>query len=287
MLSGLGLSKECRNGLERLIGGLLDRATLDDLLVSFSAHHHHHGGIGTVYDVNLVLRLIRVFVVNNGGEDDDDLDLEKMKKVGRLVDKYLREISPDHNLKMSKFLAVSESLPDSARVCFDGVYRAIDIYLESHPTLSFEERSRLCRCLNYEKLSLEACKDLAKNPRIPPRIAVEALISQQSRTDHHDEELLVKNGMKLESDSDDQMILDYNYNVKSKKGIDVDNDGDGGPEAEKENEEMRRNLERMKWRVVELEKVCNDMKGQMSRLVVKNKVILTSSVHNRGLPRLC
>jgi hypothetical protein len=31
---------------------------------------------------------------------------------------------------VSKFLAVAESLPDSARDCYDGVYRALDIYLE-------------------------------------------------------------------------------------------------------------------------------------------------------------
>jgi hypothetical protein len=53
-----------------------------------------------------------------------------MRKVGRLLDKYLGEISPDHGLKVSKFLAVAESLPDSARDCYDGVYRALDIYLE-------------------------------------------------------------------------------------------------------------------------------------------------------------
>lgn len=52
--------------------------------------------------------------------------------------------------------------------------------MQSHPTLPLEERSTLCRCLNYDKLSLEACKDLAKSPRIPPRIAVKALASQGS-----------------------------------------------------------------------------------------------------------
>ncbi|MQM16671.1 hypothetical protein Taro_049631 [Colocasia esculenta] len=37
----------------------------------------------------------------------------------------------DPNLKVSKFLGVAESLPDFARDCFDGVYRALDIYLEA------------------------------------------------------------------------------------------------------------------------------------------------------------
>lgn len=116
ILSGFGLSKEGRLGLERLIGELLDEATLDDLLVS----GHDRG----VYDVNLVIRLTKVFV------NSDGVSIQKLKKVGKLVDKYLGEISPDQNLKLSKFLGVAESLPDSARNSYDGVYRAIDIYLE-------------------------------------------------------------------------------------------------------------------------------------------------------------
>jgi hypothetical protein len=53
-----------------------------------------------------------------------------MRKVGRLVGKYLAKISPDHGLGVSRFLAIAESLPDSARVFYDGVYKAWNIYLE-------------------------------------------------------------------------------------------------------------------------------------------------------------
>lgn len=120
IVSGFRLSKECRLKLERVIGLLMDQATLDDLLVS------GRGDEG-VYDVSLVMRLARVFV---SGVEDGGVPLQRLKKVGRLVDKYLGEISPDQSLKVSKFLGVAESLPDSARDCFDGVYRALDIYLQ-------------------------------------------------------------------------------------------------------------------------------------------------------------
>ena len=53
--------------------------------------------------MNLVLRLIKVFI------SDDSLSAQKMKKVGRLIDKYLGEVSPDQNMKVSKFLGVVES----------------------------------------------------------------------------------------------------------------------------------------------------------------------------------
>ncbi|KAL2541352.1 BTB/POZ domain-containing protein [Abeliophyllum distichum] len=187
IVSGLGLSRECQAGLERLIGSMLDQATLDDLLI-FGGHN------GGAYDVNLVVRLIKLFV------HDNRVTLEKMKKVGRLMDKYLGEIGPDQHLKVSKFLGIAQSLPDCSRDCYDEVYKAIDIYLQSHPALSLEERSRLCRCLNYEKLGLEACKDLAKNPRIPPRIAIQALSSQHSiikMADDYDSSMSTNNQLVL------------------------------------------------------------------------------------------
>lgn len=51
-------------------------------------------------------------------------------KVGQLMDKYLAEIAADAYLKPSKFLALAESLPDYARQSDDGLYRAVDIFLE-------------------------------------------------------------------------------------------------------------------------------------------------------------
>nr|GMD62782.1 BTB/POZ domain-containing protein At3g19850-like [Ipomoea batatas] len=258
ILSGFGVSKDCRAGLESLIGGMLEQATLDDLLVC--------GHNGSVYDVSLVLRLIRLFVHHHNTKSSP----HKMMKVGRLIDRYLGEISPDQSLKISRFLAIAESLPDEARDCFDGVYRAIDIYLESHPTLTFEERSRLCRCLNYEKLSLEACKDLAKNPRIPPRIAVQALASQCPNVppamDFVNE---------TSSSATTQMVL---YNK-------CESPTSGSFSEDQKSEELRLNLQRMQWRVVELEKVCKEMKGQMSKMV-KTGVIIPPA-HGRPLPRLC
>lgn len=127
IVSGFGLRKGCRTELEKLIGGMLEQATLDDLLVS--GHD-----MGIYYDVNLVIRLVRQFVDTNSS---DGMSLQKMKRVGILIDNYLKEISPDQNLKISKFLGVAECLPDSARDCFDGVYRAIDIYLEVNVTCPF------------------------------------------------------------------------------------------------------------------------------------------------------
>ncbi|CAN6481740.1 unnamed protein product [Victoria cruziana] len=127
VVSCFGLSEECRSKIERTIGGLLDQASLDDLLVcSPRGGGSGAGGGSGIYDVTLVLRLVKVFVGGFSEVPDD----ERMKRVGKLIDKYLMEIAPDSRLKVSKFLAVAECLPGTARDCSDGVYRAIDMYLE-------------------------------------------------------------------------------------------------------------------------------------------------------------
>ncbi|CAA6655768.1 unnamed protein product [Spirodela intermedia] len=227
VVSGLGLSKDCRNKLERLIGSMLDQATLDDLLIS-----GHDGG---------------VFV----SLDDGGVALQRMKKVGRLMDKYLREISPDQSLRVSKFLGIAESLPDSARDCFDGVYRALDIYLESHPALSFEERSRLCRCINYESSLWRPARNY-KEGRTRRTFSVSARRRARRR---------VTEGR-----------------VRG---------GERSPPAAKD--ELRLNLQMMQWRVAELEKVCREMKGQMSKMAKSGSKVVSSPSHlqGRGLPRLC
>ncbi|KAJ6846265.1 putative phototropic-resoponsive NPH3 family protein isoform X1 [Iris pallida] len=267
---GAAASRECRQGLERVIGLALDQATLDDLLVS------GHGG-GGVYDVNLVVRLVRVFVLG-AEEEGGGVALGRLKKVGRLLDKYLREISPDHGLNVSRFLAVAESLPDSARDCFDGVYRALDIYLESHPMLSSEERATLCRCLNYEKLTLEACKDLAKNPRIPPGAAMQALVAQKSR-------LQIKTDT---ADTSSESARTPRGGAASATEDEADTASSTAPSLDVEKDELKLNLQKMQNRVRELEKVCLEMKSQMS-IMVKGKPIVSRSAYQsrRGVTRFC
>nr|ACG30585.1 photoreceptor-interacting protein-like [Zea mays] len=289
IVSAVGLSRECRHKLERLMGLMLDQATLDDLLVSGDDG-------GGVYDVNLVMRLVRVFVAS---QEEADAPSERMRKVGRLVDKYLGEISPDQGLKVSKFLAVAESLPDSARDCYDGVYRALDIYLESHPALSLEERTTLCRCLNYEKLTLEACKDLAKNRRIPPGVAVQALASQQCKL-HISEPgpggsataAAGKERRPDPSSCSQSQTPRRRVARRATRSVDLGRRS-GGDDDEKEL--LRLNLQRMQSRVVELERACKEMKGQMSRMAKGKSLSLSfgsgaASCHQtggRGLPRLC
>ncbi|CAN1297679.1 BTB/POZ domain-containing protein At3g19850 [Linum perenne] len=281
IVSGFRPTKGLKDELERLIGELLDEASLDDLLI---CGVNNGGGRAGVYDVDLVIRLVRIFVRSH------EINRKKMRKVVRLVDKYMREISPDHNLQMNKFLEVAESLPKSARDCFDAVYRAIDIYLESHPTLSFEERSRICRCLDFERLSMEACKEIAKNPKIPPSVAVQALMSKRSskhnhhstneplphRRDLHKVEARhkskiiesttprrVKNNGEVSLADFDTQLHKYSCSPAVKGRT---TPGRVSVSNLREDEDVEKSVVRMQKKVVELERACREMKNQMSKM---------------------
>ncbi|KAK6145099.1 hypothetical protein DH2020_021919 [Rehmannia glutinosa] len=80
-------------------------------------------------------------------------------KVSKLVDNYLAEIAPDANLKLNMFIAVAETLPAHARTIHDGLYRAIDVYLKAHQGLSDPDKRKLCKLIDFQKLSQEAEDD--------------------------------------------------------------------------------------------------------------------------------
>jgi hypothetical protein len=116
----LNINKSSRNKLESMIGSQLDQAALDNLLVP-SPH-----GTNYLYDVNLVLRFLKAFL--RGGICQ--ASAMQLRKVSSLMDSYIAEVAPDPCLKPSKFRAIAIALPDSARDSYDGLYQAVDMYLE-------------------------------------------------------------------------------------------------------------------------------------------------------------
>ncbi|CAM0945576.1 unnamed protein product [Alopecurus aequalis] len=189
--------------LEKRVGMQLEQAALPDLLIPSV------GRADTAYDVDLVQRLVEHFLVQ---EQTDQMSssspgrgepeyyssatsarmppagaasasasagLNAKARVARLLDSYLSEVSRDRNLSLTKFQVLAESLPESARACDDGLYRAVDSYLKAHPTLTEHERKRLCRVMDCQKLSFDACMHAAQNERLPLRVVVQVLFSEQ------------------------------------------------------------------------------------------------------------
>ncbi|CAI8591375.1 unnamed protein product [Vicia faba] len=171
--------------LEKRVGMQFEQATLSDLLIPC-----YNKGETMMYDVDLVLRLLEHFLVQEQTESSSPTrqsisekhlgsNLNAKARVARLVDSYLTEVSRDRNLSLTKFQVLAEALPESARTCDDGLYRAIDSYLKAHPTLSEHERKRLCRVMDCQKLSIDACMHAAQNERLPLRVVVQVLFAEQ------------------------------------------------------------------------------------------------------------
>lgn len=118
----LKVRRKSKLKLEILMGSQLDQLTVSHLLVPAPC------GKDYVYDVNLVLRLLKFFF-----QAESKICLSqlcKFEKVARLMDSYLMEVAPDSHLKPSKFCALAMALPHSRRESHDKLYLAIDMYFQ-------------------------------------------------------------------------------------------------------------------------------------------------------------
>ncbi|GMI81600.1 hypothetical protein like AT1G30440 [Hibiscus trionum] len=255
----LRASSSCISNIEKRIGMQLDQATLEDLLMpNFSCSTE------TLYNVDCVHRILEHFLAMDqitGGASPSSVDhgqitgspsLTPVTMVAKLIDGYLAEVAPDINLKLPKFQALAASLPDYPRPLHDGLYRAVDIYLKSHPWLSESEREQLCRLMDCQKLSLEACTHAAQNERLPLRIVVQILFFEQ---------LQLRTSIAscfLVSDN-----LDGPRQLRS--GFAGPTEG-GWTAAARENQVLKVGMDSMRTRVSELEKECSNMKQEIEKI---------------------
>ncbi|KAL6500613.1 hypothetical protein OROHE_025410 [Orobanche hederae] len=250
----------CVTNLEKRIGLQFDQATLEDLLMpSFSYSTE------TLYDVDCVQRILEHFLTTDeaagdaspGSVDDGRLMgspslMTPITMVAKLIDGYLAEVAPDVNMKLPKFQSLAAAVPEYARPLDDGLYRAIDTYLKAHPWLPESDREQLCRLMDCQKLSLEACTHAAQNERLPLRIIVQVLFFEQLqlRTSIA--------GCFLVSDN-----LDGSRQLRS--GLMGPNEG-GWTTAVRENQVLKVGMDNMRMRVMELEKECSDMRQEIEKL---------------------
>ncbi|KAA8515441.1 hypothetical protein F0562_018948 [Nyssa sinensis] len=267
----LKMSKCYKNKLENLIGSRLDQATVDDLLVPPSRRKKHY-----MYDVNLILRFQKLFLLESGSQ----FFLYRLKQVAGLMDLYIAEVAPDPRLKPSKFVALATALPDFARDSYDGIYQAMDMYLEVHGGLSYEEKMKICCALKYDKLSPATLKDLAQNSKFPSGTAFTAISSLQSKI-----KSLLCDTLHFKTFSDSTICYSKNGSRSKKQ-----DDGQIHVHAEKldvptENEEqLGSRTQGMQRKMVELEKVGKKMQPQMADIMKSRPLSLSNT---RALPRLC
>eukprot|EP00250_Pteridium_aquilinum_P016457 c23112_g1_i1 orf=39-1952(+) len=260
----LNASPDCRSNIERRIGLQLDQAKLEDLLLPNLAYN-----LETLYDIDCVQRILDHFLLldqsagplSSPSSDDDGRmasspSLTPMMMVARLMDGYLGEVAPDVNLKPSKFQSLAEACPDFARVSDDGLYRAIDIYLKAHPWLKEEEREQLCRLMDCQKLSLEACSHAAQNERLPLRAIVQVLFFEQLqlRTAIASCFMVSDNSRPLRNQSASEAVPAAALR------------GEGWANAIRDNQALKVDMDHMKLRVSDLERECTGMREELEKI---------------------
>ncbi|XXG56925.1 hypothetical protein AAC387_Pa03g4224 [Persea americana] len=236
----------CRLDLEKKMGLQLGQAALDDLLIPTFSYVED-----TVFDVDTVRRILLNYleyetdgshIGHNIDNDYVSLPPSDMERVGKLMESYLVEIATDPNLNVSKFIGLAELIPEQARVTEDGMYRAIDIYLKAHSSLSDMERKKVCSLMDCQKLSREACAHAAQNDRLPVQIVVQVLYYEQQRL----------------RDTMDETFTGRESPDLPQKMTSNSTDHQTGPKElaslRKENEDLKLELVRMRMRLKELER---------------------------------
>lgn len=257
----LQASPMCKEKLEKCVGSQLDQAVLEDLLIPNVSH-----SMETLYDIECIQRILDHFMVVDRATSDPISScvpdegqlmggahsLTPMTMVANLVDGYLAEVGTDVNLKLPKFEALAAVIPDYARPLDDGIYRAIDIYLKAHPWLTDSEREQICRLMNCQKLSMDACTHAAQNERLPLRVIVQVLFFEQLRL------RTSISGWFFVSDN-----LESSQNLSTNVALARTN----GPGQGSNLQNQIVAFDEMKERVYELEKECLNMKEELQKVL--------------------
>lgn len=256
--------------LEKRVGMQFEQATLADLLIP------SYNKSETMYDIDLVQRLLEHFIIQEQTESSSPsrypfpdkhmhdgsqrgTNLNAKMRVARLVDSYLTEVSRDRNLSLTKFQVLAEALPDSARTCDDGLYRAIDSYLKAHPTLSEHERKRLCRVMDCQKLSVDACMHAAQNERLPLRVVVQVLFSEQVKISN----AIANISLKDAGESHYQPLVSHH---KSLLEATPQSFQEGWTAAKKDINTLKFELETVKTKYVELQNDMDNLQRQFDKI---------------------
>ncbi|KAL3742412.1 hypothetical protein ACJRO7_017825 [Eucalyptus globulus] len=225
----LEASADCRNGFEIRIGRQLDQATVTDLLIPFQGY-----ATETQYDIGCVKRILKSFYMNYTCSDASGFI-----KVADLIEELLAEIASDVDLEVNSFLALAEmSLAASLEnhTNSDGIYHAIDIYLDKHRFLTELEKEEVCQVLDFQKMSPEACEHAARNERLPLRVVVQVLFTEQ---------LKLRETVRFGKDGEEEA---------------EENEG----KLSRTEDELRIEMERMNSKVMELERECSMMRKEMA-----------------------
>ncbi|KAJ7542376.1 hypothetical protein O6H91_10G103700 [Diphasiastrum complanatum] len=192
----LKASPDCRMHLEKRIASQLELATVHDFLMPLASVPNTYSRL----DLDTMIRIVSIFISQNDVFGVDSLSSQQVSAVSKVWDEYLAQICTDYNVDARKFADLVEVIPSQLRLDHDQLYRTISIFLKAHPQTSQEERSLVCRSLNCQKLSQEACIHAVQNEFMPLRMIVQAMFVQHIQTRRVlNNQLRICNGVNFES----------------------------------------------------------------------------------------
>ncbi|CAK9140456.1 unnamed protein product [Ilex paraguariensis] len=231
----LEVNPECRNPFEVRIGKQLDEATIRDLSIPSQGYAKEEQ-----YDTECVRRILKSFYCNYTGPDASGLIA-----VAELVEDFLAQVASDIDLKTSTFTSLADmsiAASEGTRRSSDGIYRAIDIYLDRHRYLTRSEREEACRLLDCNKMSPDACEHAAQNEWLPLRLVVQVLFVGQ---------------LKLR----DTIAKEVSYDDRLKQLGDEEEGGE--PARNSSSKEVLTEIEKMGSKALELERECCSMREEI------------------------
>lgn len=124
--------------------------------------------------------------------------------------------------------------------------------MQAHPNLTEEERSEVCRFLDYHRLSQEAREHVMKNDRLPRKITTRFILLEQVN---------MANSMKA-------MGLSY-QRTKNQAIVGVTkSSGKGLMSSQKELEQMSKEVETMKVELNDLQMCKIKLQGQLKKCTI-------------------
>ncbi|KAJ0243716.1 BTB/POZ domain-containing protein [Hirschfeldia incana] len=178
----LEASSECRNGLGIRVSKQLDMAEPTDLKI-LTQGYGERGESYSLEDIQLIRAVVTSFYSNYTDEEEDsEEDVSCFVKVAKLLEEFLLLAASESSLKLEAFVALGEitvAISLGVLSYSDGIYRAIDVFLERHWYLTESEKMEACKVLDCKKLSREGCEEAAKNQRLPLRVVIEVLFVSQ------------------------------------------------------------------------------------------------------------
>ncbi|KAJ1410891.1 SKP1/BTB/POZ domain superfamily [Sesbania bispinosa] len=171
-----GLRTDNKVRLQDQITSLLHFAQVEDFLLPESGTV----SMSSSMELATMESIISAYVVSNSSINHTPE--ASNYRVAELWDAYLSNVAADQDMGPTRFMELIERVPQSYRQNHYPLYRAINNFLKTHPDVSQDDKGAVCKYLDCQRLSQEACIEAVQNELMPLRLIVQALFVQQLNT---------------------------------------------------------------------------------------------------------